>query len=64
MKETTVYKDKVDEEDLAGQDKWMIQTVYMNRVNEGMQRGRISRWKGRCTGIRWAKKIWLGRISG
>ncbi len=27
---TTVYRDKVDEEDLAGQDKRMIQTVYMN----------------------------------
>ncbi len=40
---TPVYRDKVDEEGLAGQDKRMIQTVYMNRVDEGMQRGRISR---------------------
>ncbi len=37
---TTVYRDKVDEEDLAGQDKQMRQTVYMNRVDEGMQWGR------------------------
>jgi hypothetical protein len=61
---TPVYRDKVDEEGLAGQDKRMIQTVYMNRVDEGMQRGRISRWEGRCTRIRWTKKIWSGRISG
>jgi hypothetical protein len=43
MRGTTVYRDKVDEEDLAGQNKRIMQTVYMNRVDEGMQRGRISR---------------------
>ncbi len=47
----------------SGQDKQMGQTVYMDRADEGMQRGRISRWKGQCTGIRWTKKIWSGRIG-
>jgi hypothetical protein len=42
---TTVYRDKVDEEDLTGQDKRIIQTVYMNN---GWMKGCTGQDKLKC----------------
>ncbi len=39
-----------------GQDKQMGQTLYMDRGDEGMQWGRISRWDRQCT--------WIGGMKG